>query len=62
VHKISLAGGSAVTLADTQYHFGLGLTWFDRDVYYAANTGIMRVSADGGAPSLVRSTRGSGCR
>ena len=41
------------TLADTQYHLGLGLTWFDRDVYYSGDAGIMRVSADGGRPSLV---------
>jgi serine/threonine protein kinase len=53
VYKISLAGGSAVPLADTQYHLGLGLTWFDRDVYYAGDAGILRVSADGGTPSIA---------
>ena len=55
LYKVSLAGGSPQILADFN-QVPAGASWGADDVVYGSNTGLRRVSADGGVSEQVTTT------
>ena len=59
--KIPVGGGTPVTLhKNTTNAPGLGMTWDEAGIVFPESRGIVRVSADGGAPVVVVPARDQG--